>query len=69
MESDDEQLLSKYELNEKNIDQDNPHEVYKILEVTLKNTNCWAYVIDIFKHYLLIPTNTTLRYLQLKHIY
>jgi hypothetical protein len=61
MESDDEQLLSKYELNEKNIDQDNPHEVYKILEVTLKNTNCWAYVIDIFKHYLLIPTNTTLR--------
>ncbi|ORY14842.1 actin-binding FH2 [Neocallimastix californiae] len=61
MESDDEQLLSKYELKEKNIDQDNPHEVYKILEGTLKNTNCWAYVIDIFKHYLLIPTNTTLR--------
>ncbi|ORX83965.1 FH2-domain-containing protein [Anaeromyces robustus] len=61
MERDDEQLYAKYELKVKNIDLDNPNEVFKILEKTLRSTNCWAYVIDVFKHYLLIPTNTTLR--------
>jgi len=63
MERDDEQLYNKYELKVKNIDLDNPAEVYKILEKTLRNTNCWAYVIDVFKHCLLIPSNTTLRYI------
>jgi len=61
MERDDEQLYNKYELKVKNVDLDNPQEVFKILEKTLRNTNCWAYIIDVFKHYLLIPSNTTLR--------